>query len=86
MTRDTRTDSEDTAVVHSMELGIINLADGTTQPKRLLTVVETAQALGVGKTLVWDLVHRGEIPSVRLGRLVRIPVQKLDEWIQHTSN
>ncbi len=47
----------------------------------LLTINEAAQLLGIGKTLAWSLVQRGELPSVRLGRLVRIPLAELEAWI-----
>ena len=47
----------------------------------LLTVEEAAQRLGIGKTLAWELVWQGVLPSVRLGRCVRIPLVALEEWI-----
>ena len=47
----------------------------------LLTVEEAAQRLGIGKTLAWELVWAGVLPSVRLGRCVRIPLRALEAWI-----
>ena len=47
----------------------------------LLTVEEAARRLGIGKTLAWELVWQGVLPSVRLGRCVRIPLSALEEWI-----
>ncbi len=47
----------------------------------LLTVEEAAQRLGIGKTLAWELVWAGVLPSMRLGRCVRIPLRALEEWI-----
>jgi excisionase family DNA binding protein len=47
----------------------------------LLTVEEAARRLGIGKTLAWELVWQGVLPSVRLGRCVRIPLVALEEWI-----
>lgn len=38
----------------------------------LLRVEEAAAYLGIGKGLAYELTKRGELPSVRLGRLVRI--------------
>lgn len=49
--------------------------------KPLLTVPETADYLGLGKTLTWELVGQGVIPSVRLGRLVRVPRVRLEAWL-----
>jgi len=48
------------------------------QPPLLLSVPEAARLLGVGLTLCWDMVHNGELPSVRLGRRVLIPRTVVD--------
>lgn len=48
----------------------------------LLTVEEAARCLGIGKTLAWRLVQEGQLPSVRLGRCVRVPRRALEEWVQ----
>lgn len=45
----------------------------------LLTIPETAQLLRVSSRWVWSRVWAGEIPSVRLGRLVRVP----RPWVEH---
>jgi excisionase family DNA binding protein len=50
--------------------------------KKLLTVAEAAQAMGIGRSLLYRLVMSGEIRSVVVGgRARRIPVAALDEWI-----
>ena len=59
---------------------------GTTGERLLLTVEEAAQRLGIGKTLAWELVWAGVLPSIRLGRCVRVPRQALEEWIARTMN
>jgi excisionase family DNA binding protein len=38
-----------------------------------LTVEETAEVLGIGRTLAYDAVRRGEIPTVRIGRRLLVP-------------
>lgn len=38
-----------------------------------LTVAEYAQLARASKDAVYDAVRRGDIPSVRVGRLIRIP-------------
>jgi excisionase family DNA binding protein len=43
----------------------------------VLSVAHAARHLGVSKSLVYDLVARGELPSLRLGRRVVIPTQAL---------
>lgn len=39
----------------------------------LLSVLEAATWLHIGLGLTYELVRRGDLPSVRLGRLVRVP-------------
>lgn len=51
----------------------------------LLTPAEMAAKLGVGRTTAYQLIASGEIPVVRIGRLVRIPVDGLREWTQRRS-
>ena len=57
----------------------------TTNERLLLTVEEAARRLGIGKTLAWELVWDGVLPSVRLGRCVRVPLRALEEWIAETA-
>ena len=56
-----------------------------TIPKKLtLSPVEVAKILGVGKNSVYESIRRDEIPTVGLGRTLRIPTAwvkaRLDEW------
>ena len=46
-----------------------------------LTVEEAAEALGIGRTLAYDAVRRGEIPTVRLGRRLLVPQSALDQFL-----
>lgn len=42
------------------------------QLPELLFVGEAAHWLGIGKSLAYELVRTGALPSVRLGRLLRV--------------
>lgn len=42
------------------------------QLPELLFVAEAAAWLGIGRTLCYELVKKGELPYVKLGRLVRV--------------
>jgi len=51
-------------------------------PEQLLVTVEEAgKMIRVGRTRMYELVASGTIPSVRIGRSVRVPVDTLREWI-----
>jgi excisionase family DNA binding protein len=47
----------------------------------LLDVREVGEALGCGKTYVYELIARGELPTVKLGRLTRIPAFALADFV-----
>jgi excisionase family DNA binding protein len=52
------------------------------EPIRLvLTIEQAARRLGIGRTLMYSLVMSGEIESVTIGRLRRIPVECLAEYV-----
>lgn len=44
----------------------------------LVSVPEAARLLGIGLTFAWELVHTGELPTVRLGRRVLVARQILE--------
>lgn len=48
----------------------------------LLRIEEAALRLGVKRTTMYHLVRRGEIESVRIGRLRRIPQACLEEYVE----
>jgi len=50
--------------------------------KILLKPAEVAERLRIGRSLVYELIAQGEIPSIRLGRCIRVPVAALNEWIE----
>jgi excisionase family DNA binding protein len=54
--------------------------------KLLLDVHEVGEALGCGKTYVYELIARGELRAVKLGRLTRIPAVTLAEFIRQLES
>jgi excisionase family DNA binding protein len=51
-------------------------------PRVLLTPAEAAQALGISRSKLYELLRAGVIESVRIDRLRRIPIQALHEYVQ----
>ena len=43
----------------------------------LLRPMEAAEAIGVGRSKVYELLASGALPSVRIGASVRVPVDRL---------
>jgi DNA binding domain, excisionase family len=52
------------------------------QGRVLLTAEEAAERLAIGRTAVFALIKSGELESVRLGRLRRIPATAVDTYVQ----
>jgi excisionase family DNA binding protein len=48
----------------------------------LLRIDEVAALIGVSRTTAYVLVNKGEIPSVRIGGLLRIPNDALRKLIE----
>ncbi len=46
-----------------------------------LTVEGAAEALGIGRTLAYEAVRRGDIPTVRIGRRLLVPRSALDRFL-----
>lgn len=46
----------------------------------LLTVEEAARRLAVSRALAYQLIAAGRLPSVRIGRLRRVPVAALEAF------
>ena len=53
----------------------------SSEPHLLLRIEEAAERLGIGRSLMYHLVLTGEVESVRVGRLRRIPEECLREHI-----
>lgn len=50
--------------------------------KLLLTVEEVANLTSLGRSTIYNLLARGEIPSITIGRSRRIPSESLRSWIR----
>ena len=52
------------------------------QKTRLMTANEVAITLRIGQSTVYQLIQRGDLPCVRIGRSVRIRPTDLDKFIE----
>jgi len=50
--------------------------------KILVSPDEAAELLSIGRTYLYELIHAGEIKSVQVGRLRRVPVAALHEYVE----
>ena len=53
--------------------------------EQLLTITEVAVALRVSKMTIYRLVHAGELPSIRIGRSIRVPAGALRTYLDSAA-
>ncbi len=46
-----------------------------------MTVEEAGRRLGIGRNTAYEAVQRGEIPSIRIGRRLVVPVAALEKLL-----
>ena len=56
--------------------------DGPSQ-RLLLRIPEVTETLGIGRTKIYELIATGELPTIRVGRAVRISVSTLQKWVEN---
>ena len=54
--------------------------------KLLLKPNEVMEVLGIGRSMVYEMLASGDLPSVRVGRLIRVPSKALEEWIDERQS
>jgi len=65
------------------------MVDATSQaersPRLLLTVEEAAERIGICRSNMFKLIRRGEIQSVKVGRLRRVTPDALEDFVRRLS-
>ena len=66
--------------VHEIEQPVISITLQA-DDRRVLTVAEAAHALGISRSKLYQFIAAGEIRTIHIGRLRKVPVEALDEFI-----
>lgn len=68
------------ARAREIEPPIINI---TLQPdeRRVFSVPEAAAVLGIGRSKLYQFIDAGEIRTIHIGRLCKVPVSAIDEFL-----
>ena len=53
--------------------------------KTVLSVPEAAALLGIGRNTAYEAVRRGEIPTVRIGKRILVPVSALERLLDQAQ-
>ena len=57
----------------------------STEPTLLLRIPEVARALGIARSLAYEMARDGRLPTVHIGKAVRVPRRRLEEWIDERA-
>ena len=62
------------------------MGDATTRTRPvvrplLVSVKDAAGLLGIGRTTLYELILRGDVRPIRIGRCVRIPQRELEAYV-----
>jgi excisionase family DNA binding protein len=53
--------------------------------RKTLTILEAANALGIGRNAAYEAARRGEIPTIRIGKRLLVPLVALERMLQGTA-
>lgn len=51
----------------------------------LLSTEDTASLLDLSYYTTSKLIREGEIPSIKIGNTIRVPLRQLEEWIEERT-
>lgn len=69
--------------------GKVNMTRGKQdRPRKLVTCrpVEAAEAIGIGKTKMYELIKDGTVPHVFVGGFIRVPLEALQHLAQRIAH
>ncbi len=50
--------------------------------KQTLTVPEAAEALGIGRAAAYEAARTGQIPTIKIGKRILVPVAALERLLK----
>ena len=53
--------------------------------RRTATIVEVAKVLGIGRNQAYEAARRGEIPSIRIGKRLLVPLAALERMLEEAA-
>ena len=50
--------------------------------QEFISLNQLQKILGIGRTKAYDLVTSGDLPAVRIGRIIRVDKRDLTDWLK----
>ena len=51
-------------------------------PRVLLSVEDAAERLDIGRTMIYELIASGQLATITIGRLRKVPVAEVNEFVE----
>lgn len=66
----------------SLEVVLPQAASWKPSDRAVLTLKEVGRVLSIGQTKVFDLINKGHLRAIHIGRRTLIPVEAVDEFLR----
>lgn len=53
----------------------------TDTERLVITVPEAGRRLGLGRNASYEAARRGQIPTIKIGKLIRVPVKRFERLV-----
>ena len=67
------------------EVKSIERSEKMTSTVKCLSPAEAAKLIGIGRTKFYALLKENQIPHIRIGHRILIPVKELENWIHQQA-
>jgi excisionase family DNA binding protein len=64
---------------------VMEPSDETTSFQLLLTIPQVAKALNLGRTKIYELIWKENLPVQKFGRAVRVSKEDLQRWLEERN-
>ena len=54
--------------------------------KRAISIPEAAETLGIGVSKAYEAANSGEIPTIRIGKRILVPVAALERMLERVTS
>ncbi len=54
--------------------------------RKTVTVIEAAKILGIGRSAAYEGARTGEIPTIKIGRRILVPIAALNRRLDHPDH
>ena len=52
----------------------------------LMKPEEVREVLNIGRSKVYEMLASGELPSIKIGRCIRVSTESLTKWVNEKQN